>query len=105
MWYKAQKVQKYALNSQLQALQILKNDDKVENWSLSSFLLAVIYVEHFLSQKVRTILLFNKIPFVLSKKATNKVSRENSDWNIGLKYENKNAPKKLISPHFIVLGK
>ena len=31
MWYKAQKVQKYALNSQLQALQILKNDDEVEN--------------------------------------------------------------------------
>ena len=40
--YKAQKVQKYALNSKLQALQILKNDDEVENWSLSSFLLAVI---------------------------------------------------------------
>ena len=39
--YKAQKVQKYALNSQLQALQILTNDDEVENWSLSSFLLAV----------------------------------------------------------------
>ena len=30
-WYKAQKVQKYALNSQLQALQILSNDDEVEN--------------------------------------------------------------------------
>ena len=30
-WYKIQKVQKYALNSQLQALQILKNDDEVEN--------------------------------------------------------------------------
>ena len=30
-WYKAQKVQKYALNSQLQAHQILKNDDEVEN--------------------------------------------------------------------------
>jgi hypothetical protein len=29
--YKAQKVQKYALNSQLQALQILTNDDEVEN--------------------------------------------------------------------------
>ena len=29
--YKAQKVQKYALNSQLQALQTLKNDDEVEN--------------------------------------------------------------------------
>ena len=41
MWYKAQKVQKYALNSQLQALQILTNEDEVENWSLSSFLLAV----------------------------------------------------------------
>ena len=41
MLYKAQKVQKYALNWQLLALQILKNDDEVENWSLSSFLLAV----------------------------------------------------------------
>ena len=40
-WYKAQKVQKYASNSQIQALQILTNDDEVENWSLSSFLLAV----------------------------------------------------------------
>ena len=40
-WYKAQKVQKYALNSKPQALQILKNDDEVENWSLSSFFLAV----------------------------------------------------------------
>ena len=40
-WYKAQKVQKYALNWQLQTLQILTNDDEVENWSLSSFLLAV----------------------------------------------------------------
>ena len=30
-WYKAQKLQKYALNSQLQALQILTNDDEVEN--------------------------------------------------------------------------
>ena len=39
--YKAQKVQKYALNSQIQALQILKNDDEVENLRLSSFLLAV----------------------------------------------------------------
>ena len=39
--YKAQKVQKYALNSQLQALQILTNDDEVENWSLSSFLLNI----------------------------------------------------------------
>ena len=38
---KAQQVQKYALNSQIQALQILKNDDEVENWRLSSFLLAV----------------------------------------------------------------
>ena len=35
------KVKKYALNSQLQALQILTNDEEVENWSLSSFLLAV----------------------------------------------------------------
>ena len=41
MLYKVQKVQKYALNSQLQALQILANDDEVENLSLSSFLLAV----------------------------------------------------------------
>ena len=31
MWYKAQKVQKYALSSQLQALQIFTNDDEVEN--------------------------------------------------------------------------
>ena len=31
MWYRAQKVQKYALNSQLQALQILTNYDEVEN--------------------------------------------------------------------------
>ena len=31
MWYKAQKVKKYALNSQLQALQIFTNDDEVEN--------------------------------------------------------------------------
>ena len=30
-WYKAQKVQKYDLNSQLQAPQILANDDEVEN--------------------------------------------------------------------------
>jgi len=30
-WYKAQIVQKYALNSQLQALQILTNDDEFEN--------------------------------------------------------------------------
>ena len=37
--YKAQKVQKYAL----QALQILTNDDEVENWRLSSFLLAVLF--------------------------------------------------------------
>jgi hypothetical protein len=29
--YKAQKVQKYALNSHLQALQILTNDDEGEN--------------------------------------------------------------------------
>ena len=36
MWYKAQKVQKYALNSQVQALQTLTNDDEVK-----SFLLAV----------------------------------------------------------------
>ena len=40
--YKAQKVQKYALNSQLLTLQILTNDDEVENWILSTFLLAVI---------------------------------------------------------------
>ena len=31
MWHKARKIQKYALNSQLQALQILTNDDEVEN--------------------------------------------------------------------------
>ena len=31
MWYKAKKVQKYALDLQLQALQILTNDDEVEN--------------------------------------------------------------------------
>ena len=31
MWYKAQKVQKYALDLQLQALQILTKDDEVEN--------------------------------------------------------------------------
>ena len=31
MLYKAQKVQKYALNSQLQALEILTNDDEIEN--------------------------------------------------------------------------
>jgi len=31
MWYKAQKVQKYALNSQLQALEILTNDGEVES--------------------------------------------------------------------------
>ena len=41
MCYKAKKVQKYALNSQIQALQILKNYDEVENLRLSSFLLAV----------------------------------------------------------------
>ena len=45
MWYKAQPVQKYALNSQLHALQILTNDDEVENWSLSSFRLAVPNLE------------------------------------------------------------
>ena len=39
--YKAQKVQKYALNSQPLALRILTNNDEVENWRLSSFLLAV----------------------------------------------------------------
>ena len=31
MWYKALKVQKYALSSQLQELQILTDDDEVEN--------------------------------------------------------------------------
>ena len=41
-WYKAQKVQEYALNSQIQALLILKNDDEVENLSLSSFFLGVL---------------------------------------------------------------
>ena len=40
-WYKAPKVQKFARNSEPQALQILRNDDEVENCSLSSFLLAV----------------------------------------------------------------
>ena len=30
-WYTAQKVQRYALNSKLKALQILTNDDEVEN--------------------------------------------------------------------------
>ena len=40
--YKAKKIQKYALNSQLKAYQILTNRHEVENWSLSSFLLAVI---------------------------------------------------------------
>ena len=44
--HKAKKVQKYTLNSQLQALQILTNDDEVENWSLSSFLLAVQNAVH-----------------------------------------------------------
>ena len=44
-FYKAQKAQKYALNSQLQALQILTNDDEVENWSLSSLVLAVHRLE------------------------------------------------------------
>ena len=29
-WYKVLKAQKYALNSQQQALQMLKNDDEVE---------------------------------------------------------------------------
>ena len=42
MWYMAQKVKKYALNSKIQALHILTNDDEVENGSLSSFLLAVM---------------------------------------------------------------
>ena len=39
-WYKAQKVQKCAINSNLQALQILTINDEVENLNLSSFLLA-----------------------------------------------------------------
>ena len=30
-WYKAQKVQKYALDSQLEALQILRNNDEDKN--------------------------------------------------------------------------
>ena len=47
--HQAKKVQKYALNSQVQALQILTNDDEVENWSLSSFLLAVIILPHLAS--------------------------------------------------------
>ena len=45
-WYKAQNVQKYALNSQLEALQILTNNDEVENWGPSSFLLAVPWYVH-----------------------------------------------------------
>ena len=49
-WYKAQKFQKYALNSQLQALQISTNDDEVENVPLSSFLLAVIQIANLLWQ-------------------------------------------------------
>ena len=44
--YKAQKVLKYALNSQLQALQILTNDDEVENWRLSSFFLTAFGPPH-----------------------------------------------------------
>ena len=48
MWYKAQKVQKYALISQPQALQILKNDNEVENWSLSTFFLAVRYLHKYI---------------------------------------------------------
>ena len=47
-WYRAQKVQKYDLNSQLQALQILTNDDEVENWRLSSFLLTVVVMDHYI---------------------------------------------------------
>ena len=39
------KIQKYALNSQLQALQILTNDDEVENLSFFSFLLAVDHIK------------------------------------------------------------
>ena len=39
--YRAQKIQKYALDSQLQALQILTNNNEVKNLSLSSFLSAV----------------------------------------------------------------
>ena len=35
MLYKVQKVQKYALNSQLQALQILADNDEVEKCHLS----------------------------------------------------------------------
>ena len=42
--YKAKNFQKYALNSQLHALQILTNDDEVEILSLFSFLLAVANV-------------------------------------------------------------
>ena len=63
--YKAQKVQKYALNWQLQALQILINDDEVENWSLSSFLLAVSHVET-LKECITEI----NLMFVHSKKMT-----------------------------------
>ena len=69
-WYEAQKVQKYALNSQLQALQILTNDDEVENVRLSSFLLAV--VKNIVNRIRRQILLLfvvfciNRINFILA---------------------------------------
>ena len=45
--YKTQKVQKYALKSQLQALQILKIEYEVENIRLFSFLLAVLEIKTF----------------------------------------------------------
>ena len=51
--YKVQKVPKYALSSQLQALQIFTNNDEVENWSLSSFLLAVIRMLFFQNPRAK----------------------------------------------------
>ena len=70
-WYKAQKVQKCALNSQLQAHQNLTHDDEVENWSLSSFLLAVTQIiteanknsAHFLKIKICTLFRLPKLKF------------------------------------------
>ena len=49
--YKAKKVQ-YALNSQLQALQILTNHDEVENVHLTSFLLAALSKHCFINHLI-----------------------------------------------------
>ena len=68
--YKAQKVKKYALNSQLQAVQILTNDDEVESWSLSSFLLAVTEVLFKLYCAVR--------------KSARKCGNQFSSWNAAI---------------------